>query len=119
MSLSEEIKMSKLISGKEALIALAGGEVVEYWCENDPSIQKRWTEIKRLDEYKLSYFLDDKPRFEFRLKPRTITINGIEFSPCVSIGICRIKNEVSIQLKDEGEADRLYALLTNLFGFRG
>ena len=70
--------MSELISGKEALIALANGEEVEYWCETDPSIQKRWTPIKSLNEYKLSYFLEDKPRFEFRLKSRTITINGIE-----------------------------------------
>lgn len=70
--------MTNLISGKEALIALANGEEVEYWCENDPSIQKRWTPIKALNEYKLSYFLENKPRFEFRLKPRTITINGIE-----------------------------------------
>ena len=67
--------MSGLISGKEALIALATGEEVEYWCENDPSIQKRWTPIKTLNEYKLSYFLEDKPRFEFRLKPRTINLN--------------------------------------------
>lgn len=68
----------ELISGKEALIALANGEEVEYWCESDPSIQKSWTPIKALNEYKLSYFLEDKLRFEFRLKPRTITINGIE-----------------------------------------
>ena len=70
--------MTNLISGKEALIALANGEEVEYWCENDPSIQKRWTPIKALNEYKLSYFLENKPRFEFRLKPRTIKLNGIE-----------------------------------------
>lgn len=70
--------MTNLISGKEALIALANGEEVEYWCENDPSIQKRWTPIKALNEYRLSYFLENKPRFEFRLKPRTITLNGIE-----------------------------------------
>ena len=70
--------MSELISGKDALIALASGKEVEYWCETDPSIQKRWTLIKNHNEYKLSYFLEDKPRFEFRLKPRTITINGIE-----------------------------------------
>lgn len=67
--------MTNLISGKEALIALANGEDVEYWCENDPSIQKRWTPIKALNEYKLSYFLEDKPRFEFRLKPRTIKLS--------------------------------------------
>ena len=70
--------MTNLISGKEALIALANGQEVEYWCENDPSIQKKWTPIKSLSEYKLSYFLENKPRFEFRLKPRTITLNNIE-----------------------------------------
>ena len=70
--------MSELISGKDALIAVANGEDVEYWCEKDPRIQKRWTSIKNLNEYKLSYFLEDNPRFEFRLKPSTITINGIE-----------------------------------------
>lgn len=74
--------MTNLISGKEALIALANGEEVEYWCENDPSIQKRWTPIKALNEYRLSCFLENKPRFEFRLKPRTITINGIEVPCC-------------------------------------
>lgn len=70
--------MSKLISGKEALIALANGKEVEYWCESYPSIQKRWTPLKALNEYKLSYLLEDNPLFKFRLKPRTITINGIE-----------------------------------------
>ena len=111
--------MSKLISGKEALIALANGEVIEYWCENDPSIQKRWTEIKRPDEYKLSYFLDDKPRFEFRLKPSIITINGVELNRCYSLGIDRIKNEISIQFKDESDAEKLHDLLAELYGFRG
>ena len=74
--------MSELISGKDALIALASGKEVEYWCETDPSIQKRWTLIKNHNEYKLSYFLEDKPRFEFRLKPHTISINGIEVPEC-------------------------------------
>ena len=65
------------ISGKDALIALVDGRKVECWPETDQSIQKRWTEIKSLDEYKLSDFLEDKPRFEFRLKRQTITLNGI------------------------------------------
>ena len=70
--------MSELISGKDALIALANGKEVEYWCESYPSIQKRWTPLKAINEYKLSYLLEDNPLFKFRLKPRTITINGIE-----------------------------------------
>ena len=72
--MNTKVNEGKLISGKEALIALANGEEVEYWCETDPSIQKRWTPIKALNEYKLSYFLENKPRFEFRLKPRTIKL---------------------------------------------
>ena len=66
------------ISGADALIALVDGRKVECWPETDQSIQKRWTEIKSLDEYKLSDFLQDKPRFEFRLKRQTITLNGVE-----------------------------------------
>ena len=70
----EKLNEQGLISGADALRALADGKEVEYWCENDPSIQKRWTPIKALNEYRLSYFLEDKPRFEFRLKPRTIKL---------------------------------------------
>lgn len=72
--------MSKLISGKEALIALANGE----------SVQKRsgswagdhWLDISKKEPFNLDCFLSGLNRhgetIEFRLKPRTITINGIE-----------------------------------------
>ena len=55
--------MSELISGKEALIALANGEEVEYFDE-------------KLGEW---VYMDITHHFkrDFRLKPRTITINGI------------------------------------------
>ncbi|MEQ1412789.1 hypothetical protein [Acinetobacter indicus] len=59
--------MSKLISGKEALIALANGQDVEYKSING------WSDVKHLHAYE---FLGVCP--EFRLKPRTISINGIE-----------------------------------------
>lgn len=45
------------------------------WCESYPSIQKRWTPLKALNEYKLSYLLEDNPLFKFRLKPQTITLS--------------------------------------------
>ena len=56
--------MSKLISGKEALIALANDQEVEYFDE-------------KLGEW---VYMDITHHFkrDFRLKPRTITINGIE-----------------------------------------
>ena len=62
--------MSELISGKEALIALANGEEVE--CR---AYEKNWINANN-NHHPLSLFFDDS--FQFRLKPRTITINGIE-----------------------------------------
>ena len=59
--------MSGLISGKDALIALANGEEVEYKSINGRS------DVKHLHAHE---FLG--VGYEFRLKPRTITINGIE-----------------------------------------
>ena len=62
--------MSELISGKEALIALANGEEVEY---KDDGCSDWNYDIESLV---LSWIKHD--HYHFRLKPRTITINGIE-----------------------------------------
>ena len=59
--------MTNLISGKEALIALGSGKEVEY-----KSIDG-WGDASLIHAFEL---LDNN--YEFRLKPRTITINGIE-----------------------------------------
>ena len=60
--------MSELISGKGALIALANGKEVENW---NGSI---WWDVE--GTWQLDVFL--KTDRKFRLKPRTISINGIE-----------------------------------------
>ena len=60
--------MSEIISGKEALIAIANGEVVEF-CYRDV-----WNSIGEMTV--IDHFMNDK--FKFRLKPSTISINGIE-----------------------------------------
>ena len=65
--------MSELISGKEALIALANGEDVE-WTHFSVG---EWHKVPQKTA-KLQYFLDDDLGWKFRLKPRTISINGIE-----------------------------------------
>lgn len=65
--------MSELISGKEALKAISDGEVVEIWFNSTDG----WHEIKTKDAYSFDLFLDQQ-QIRFRLKPRTITINGIE-----------------------------------------
>ena len=60
--------MSELISGKEALIALANGEDVDVLGSDNS-----WIEIN--DDHCLSVFREN---YKFRLKPRTIKINGVE-----------------------------------------
>lgn len=59
--------MSNLISGKEALIALANGEDVEVQYIG----KKNWEDIKQ-NKFSLTIF--DSNRYLFRLKPRTIKI---------------------------------------------
>ncbi len=60
--------MTNLISGKEALIALANGEDLQ-WRDGD---FQQWNDVN--DDLRLGIFND----CEFRLKPKTITLNGIE-----------------------------------------
>ena len=66
--------MSELISGKEALIALANGEEVEY--KTTDNAGSKWHQAKMLTVNTIMNF--DDACILFRLKPRTITINGIE-----------------------------------------
>ena len=61
--------MSELISGKEALIALANGKEVEYLYGTE------WESVTG-NQILITAITCDK--FKFRLKPRTITINGID-----------------------------------------
>lgn len=71
--------MSDLISGKEALIALANGQDVEYI--GDTNV---WFSLnKEISSWKVSEVLGssdlmDGINYEFRLKPKTILLNGIE-----------------------------------------
>ena len=60
--------MSGLISGKEALIALANGEVLEYTGDD--------INFGNALDLTVSEILSDL--WKLKLKPKTITINGIE-----------------------------------------
>lgn len=61
--------MTNLISGKEALIALANGEIVETRKRDD----SMWYSV---GFFAVNVFKDEN--WLFRIAPRTITINGIE-----------------------------------------
>lgn len=62
--MNTKVNEGKLISGKDALIALANDRDVEYLDEN----LNEWVCMDMAHHFKR----------KFRLKPRTITINGIE-----------------------------------------
>ena len=104
--------MSELISGKEALIAICDGIDVEH----------RMVGVSEFgDNPKTKHLLLDNflnGNFEFRLKPRTITINGVELAPCYAVGMDHTKNEVSIQFNNNEDAVKLNNLLLNIYGFR-
>lgn len=67
--MNAKINEGKLISGKDALIALANGEEVETKKKGELT----WSAI---GFFAVNIFKDENWRF--RLKPRTISINGIE-----------------------------------------
>ena len=68
--MNTKVDEGKLISGKEALIALANGKTVEVKRIHD-------NEWQPAQIFGVSVFTDSETT-SFRLKPRTITINGIE-----------------------------------------
>jgi len=67
--------MSEFISGKEALIALANGEEVELRIDDN-------YEWKNAENCVIGHFLQDS--FEFRIKPKTFKLNGVEVPACGS-----------------------------------
>lgn len=83
--------MSELISGKEALIALANGEEVELQATGDMN----WYDSTQWTVGELLCF-----KGRFRLKPRTITLNNIEipapFKP---------KEDCQVWIIDDGKTD--------------
>ena len=102
--------MSELISGKEAKLAWANGKKLQianmivgedFYDMNDSNTM--------LNIFDLDFY-------QFRLKPRTITINGIELAPCYAVGIDHTKNEVSIQFHNNEDAVKLNNLLLNIYG---
>lgn len=124
--MNTKVDEGKLISGKEALIALANGEEVQQWNGSIFwDIDTRW---------QVSVFFQNERKF--RLKPRTISINGIEvpapFKPkegedvwCISddhgCGYCCYawhKNH-SVQVaawRTEEEIKQVVAVLRQVFG---
>ena len=130
--------MSNLISGKEALIALANGEEVEVSHPHDKWYEG-WESLNSSGgKFFLLYLLDETTGYKFRLKPHTITINGIEvpapFDPkegdrfyflCSSISkgyalVEKINSNCVVDQfgawRKESEIKQVVAALRNVFG---
>lgn len=115
--MNTKVDEGKLISGKEALTKVTEG-VVQYKCDEDP-VANRWTTITDhfWDQYNLGVFLNENTTWKFRLKPRTITINGIEVNQLT--GNCPIyENDgvVSIECDTQEHAIHLVSTLRQVFG---
>ena len=103
--------MSELISGKEALIALANGAEVEY--KTTDNAGSKWHQAKMLTVNTIMNF--DDACILFRLKPRTITINGVELNQCYSVAIDSTELKVSVVLRNKEDTCVLYNLLADLY----
>lgn len=74
--MNTKVNEGKLVSGKEALIALANGENLQYrfpdgiWLDFTSNLNSNGSSLRVVD------LLNDYA--SFRIKPRTITINGIK-----------------------------------------
>ena len=107
--MNTKVDEGKLISGKEALIALANGEEVEYINSCTPS----WHELS-VSGISINEIVN--PKFnKFRLKTRTISINGIEV-PSVRYIAHSGGNCVKISCHCPEDARVVNAALRQVFG---
>lgn len=88
--------MSELISGKEAKLAWANGKTIEFHYANTI-----WAELPSCAQ--LSIFDDEE--IKFRLKPRTVNLNGVEVGQLYSSQWDKYNpNKVTIEFRTEKEA---------------
>lgn len=117
--MNTKVDEGKLISGKEALIALANGESVQK--RSDSWAGDHWVDISKKEPFNLECFLSGLNRngetIKFRLKPRTITINGIE-APSIKkeSAIYRSNDTVAIVCESFEEAELMCLALRQVFG---
>lgn len=98
----------KLISGKEALIALANGEKVQWAVGNG-----HW--IDGTHENTIDLYLDEGGAHGFRIKPKTISINGIKVKKPKGINIFN-GTTVKLYCETTEQAKELRDALRQVFG---
>ena len=129
--MNTKVDECKFISGKQALIALANGESVEYMDTSDTYECLGWSNAFGLGTN--LFFLD---RFKFRLKPHTIKLSleipapfkpkegekAYRLAPAMPCGYTKFyfgedENERQFGAwRTEGEAKQVVAVLCQIFG---
>lgn len=100
--------MSKLISGKEALIALANGEEVENWNGNV------WWAVE--SNWQIGAFT--KTDRKFRIKPKTTILNGVEVGQLASAYWHRDEpNMVKLEFNNPEDATYFNRKALEIFNF--
>lgn len=107
--MNTKVDEGKLISGKEALIALCDGLKVEYRMKG----ASNWGNDQKTIYLNLNNFMTGQ--YEFRLKPHTILINGIEV-PSVRYIAHSGGNCVKISCHCPEDARVINAALRQVFG---
>ena len=88
--------MSNLISGKEAKLAWANDENIEYMGDDF-----HWVDIDQFNTLKVF----DRIDFKFRIKPKTVNLNGVDVGLLVSSEWqSGNPNKVILEFKSEDEA---------------
>ena len=111
--------MSELISGKDVVLALLEGKDLLWkkteWedDEKEPVCKSMWN----IEELLTGKTVGGEV-VEFYLKPRTITINGVELNQCYSVAIDYTKNEVKVEFKNRNDAEALHDVISKLYGFK-
>lgn len=107
--------MSELISGANALIAIANKKEVQYEINDSGKWHLLNTEEFNIHEV-LNSFDGDNRSYKFRLKPKTITLNNNELPKPISIAWGDPhKTAVELDFKNEDEAHEFHRLFSSLF----
>lgn len=116
--------MDNLISGKEALIALANGDQVEYRVDD---FSNDWNCAKSLKASEISSGMveifdsasDKNPKYYdayFRIKPRTININSKEYpKPLTAVWNNMARTAIELDFNSEDDAKRFEKMFNNEF----
>lgn len=96
--------MSELISGKEALIAFLDGKEVEF-----KDVTNTWHKAHS------GLTLDVVSRYQFRLKPRTITINIESPKPRNIEWDSERANKVEIEFHSPRDANEFYRIIVEAY----